>query len=55
MQQNVTWVEAYLPTKWHLDPSSRLATRDMDRKLGDVSLFWAGVAGSPSNAMWQRL
>jgi len=26
--------EAYLRTKWHLDPSSRLATTDMGRKLG---------------------
>jgi len=29
----VAWVEAYLPTKWHLDPSSHLATTDMGRKL----------------------
>jgi len=34
----------YLRTKWHLDPSSRLATTDMGRKLG-------GGAGSPSNTM----
>ena len=26
--------EAYLRTKWHLDPSSRLVTIDMGRKLG---------------------
>jgi len=26
--------EAYLPTKWHLDPFSHLATTDIDRKLG---------------------
>jgi len=25
---NVAWAEAYLPTKWYLDPSSRLATTD---------------------------
>jgi len=36
---NVAWAEAYLRTKWHLDPSSRLATTDMGRKLGAV-LFW---------------
>ena len=30
--------EAYLHTKWHLDPSSRLATTDMGRKLEAVSL-----------------
>jgi len=32
--------------KWHLDPSSHLATRDMGRKLG------AGGAKSPSNIIW---
>jgi len=26
-------VEAYVHTKWHLDPSSRLDTTDMGRKL----------------------
>jgi len=31
---NVAWAEAYLRTKWHLDPSSRLATIDMGRKVG---------------------
>jgi len=33
---NVAWPEAYLCTKWCLDPSSRLATIDMGRKLGVV-------------------
>ena len=28
--------EAYVPIKWHLDPSSSLATTDMGRKLGAV-------------------
>jgi len=46
---NVAWAEAYLRTKWHLDPSSRLATRDMGRKLVEgVPLFGEGV-GSPCN------
>jgi len=35
------------------DPSSRLATTDMGRKLG-VPL-WRGGAGSPSNIMWPGL
>ena len=48
---NVAWAEAYLPTKWHLDPSSRLATTDMGRKLGGAVPLIGG-AGSPSNAMW---
>jgi len=30
----VAWAEAYLRTKWHLDPSSRLAATDMGQKLG---------------------
>jgi len=51
MQHNATWAEAYLRTKWHLDPSSRLATRDMGRKLGGSALFWGGGTGSPSNTM----
>jgi len=38
---NVTRAKAYLPTKWHLDPSSRLATTGMGRKLGAVPL-WGG-------------
>jgi len=40
--------EAYLRTKWHLDPSSRLATIYTDQKLGARPLFGAGD-GSPSN------
>jgi len=31
---NVVRAEAYLHTKWHLDPSSRLATIDMGQKVG---------------------
>jgi len=26
LQGNVAWAEVYLRTKWHLDPSNRLAT-----------------------------
>jgi len=32
------WAEVYFRSKWHLHPSSRLATIDMSRKLGDVHL-----------------
>jgi len=45
------WAEAYLRNKWHLDPSSRLATIDTGRKLGAPLLFWGGGTGSPSNTM----
>jgi len=30
----IAWAEAYLRTKWHLDPASRLATTVMGRKIG---------------------
>jgi len=36
MYHNVAWAEADLRTKWHLDPSSHLATIDMGQKLGDL-------------------
>jgi len=34
--------EAYLPTKWHLDASSRLAIIEMGRKLGAPPPFYGG-------------
>jgi len=37
----------------YLDPSSRLATTDMRRQLGErLCPFGGGGAGSPSNTMW---
>jgi len=47
------WAEAYLHTKWHLDPSNHLATTDVDRKVGDCCMPLS-MRGSwaPSNAMW---
>ena len=45
----MAWAEAYLCIKWHLDPSSRLATTDIGRKLGAVPLL--GETRSPSNAI----
>jgi len=39
--------EIYLHTKWHLDPSSRLATVDMGRKVAVLFPFLGG-AGFPS-------
>jgi len=32
----VAWAEAYLCPKWYPDPSSRLATTDMGRKVAGV-------------------
>jgi len=42
MQHNVACAKAYLRAKWHIDPSSRLATIDIGRKFGAVPLFWGG-------------
>jgi len=39
IRRNVAWAEAYLRTKWHLDPSSRFATTDMDEKLRGCDPF----------------
>jgi len=50
--KGVAWAEAYLPTKWHLDPSKHLATTDMGRKLGAPHPFGGWEAGSPSKTMW---
>jgi len=58
--------EAYLHVKFHLDPSSRLATIDMDRglygrrqslrpyisKVGTAVLLSVGGAGSATNITW---
>ena len=41
LTHKVAWAEAYLHTKWHLDPCSHLATTNMGRKLGAVPL-WGG-------------
>jgi len=42
IQYKVAWAEAYFHTKWHLDPSSRLATTNMGGKLEAVPPFpWA--------------
>ena len=43
--------QVYLRIKWHLDPSTPLATTDMDRKVGGVVPLLGG-AGHQSNAMW---
>ena len=47
------WAEAYLHTKWHLNPSRHLATTDMGLKLGAVPLYgWE--AGSSSNTKYSQ-
>jgi len=54
IEHKLIWDEAYLHTKWHLSPSSRLATTDIGRKLGELCPFRGGEAGSPSNKMSRR-
>ena len=39
----------YLPTKWHLDPSSNLATTAMGRKLGSCASVQSVAAGAGSH------
>ena len=42
----MAWAEIYLCTKWHLDPSSHLATTDIGKKLGGLCyFFWGGQLG----------
>jgi len=48
----MAWAEAYLhDIKWHLDPSSRLATMDMSQifwgyaLFGGMPFFWGGELG----------
>jgi len=43
----VAWAEAYLRTKWHLNPSNHLATMNMGRKV------WGGGAGSELWCTWR--
>jgi len=45
IEHKVTWAEAYLHTKCHLSPSSRLATRDIGRKLRDCVPLGEGKLG----------
>jgi len=42
IEHKVAWAEAYLHTKWHLSPASRLATTDIGRKLGAVPFSGRG-------------
>jgi len=52
-QHNVDWAEAYLRTKWHPDPLSRLAKMDIghskpasvNRKKGRLCPFYMGELG----------
>jgi len=47
LQCRLGGAEAYLRTKCHLDPSSRLATINMDRKVGCYPPFWEGEELGP--------
>ena len=45
IKRKVTWAEAYLHTKSHLSPSSRLATGNIGRKLGGCAPLGEGEQG----------
>ena len=47
-QQSVAWAETYLHAKWHLDPSSSLATIDTAENWGLCSHFKEGELGPQS-------
>jgi len=51
IKHSVAWAELYLPTKWGLDPSSRLTTTNGPKIGGAVSAFWE-EGWAPSNTMW---
>jgi len=51
IKHNVTWAEAYLCTKWHLDPSSCLATV-MGRQLGAAVPFGGNWVPISHNVAW---
>jgi len=41
IEHNMAWAEAYLRTKWHLDPSTPLVTLNMGRQVGErYAPFW---------------
>jgi len=51
----VACAEAYLRTKWHLDPSSHLATIDTGRELGaDVPLMGAELGSRVTQCVWDE-
>jgi len=55
IEHKVACAEAYLHTKWHISPPSRLDTMDNGRKLGVLCPIRGGGAASPSNTMSRRL
>ena len=46
--------EAYLRTKWQLDPSSRLAAIDMSRKFGGCALFGGRLVTIEHSVAWDE-
>ena len=45
IKHRVTLAEAYLRAKWHVDPSSHLATINISQKFGGSPAFWGGGLG----------
>jgi len=48
----MAWAEVYLHTNWHPNPSNRLATIGVGRKVGgDAAVPLSGAGGSLSNSV----
>jgi len=52
--QHVAWAEAYLCTKWYLDPSSHLATIDWAETLGGIFSIAKNVREAPNNKCYRE-
>ena len=46
IEHKVDWAQTYLHTKCHLSPSSRLATTEIGRKLGNCAPLGEGKVGT---------
>ena len=51
----VAWAEAYFRTKWRHDLSSRLATIDINRKLGSCAPFRGDLRPHQHNVAWAEV
>ena len=55
LTQYMAWAEVYLSTKWHFDPSSRLATTDMGRKLWGIYDQFSANVRCGQTAGWTKM
>ena len=55
LTQCMAWAEVYLSTKWHSDPSSRLTTTDMSRKLWGIYDQFSANVRCGQTAGWTKM